>query len=155
MSDIFESDPIVITAYPPMTFGEIQAIYGSYWYYADGGVHEGEFDQISDDGGIADIPFDIIERVLDTFRITDDRRAAAERDAISTFDRNDPDLLDVQVHHSDGSYTQWWFDTETLDWWTDTNGEGTPDLRVQYFDGGWWADLDFNGTFERQVSPGG
>jgi hypothetical protein len=152
---MFESDPIIVTAPHTMTFADIEALYGSY-AYADGGGWE-DWDQIRSDegGGIADIPFDIMERILDTFRITDDRRAAAARDEMSTFDRNNPNLLDVHLYNSDGSYTQWWFDTGTQDWWTDTNGEGTPDLVVRHIGGSWWADLDFNGTFEREVSPGG
>jgi hypothetical protein len=59
--------------------------------------------------------------------------------------------MDVLWRNPDGSVTQWWYDSGTGDWWTDTNGEGTPDLVVRRIGGGWWADLDFDGSFERQV----
>ncbi|GEM_PF-2491340 len=77
------------------------------------------------------------------------------RDNHSTFDGTAPGMAAYQMYNADGSQQigTCWYNFNTQQWWVDTNNNGTPDIVAKYNAAadGYYADLDFNGTYETKL----
>lgn len=104
--------------------------------------------------------YDKLASTADTIKKWRELTSPTSRDVIwrdnhSTFDGigRQQYLSEVDVIKNGQVVTNGWYDTQSQQWWFDTNNNGTPDIVAKYNSNldKMFADLDFNGTYETEL----
>lgn len=137
MTDIFESDPIIVTGTPPsMTYAELEAIYG-YYAYPDGGLPPGAYDGIDDGELLKEVDFgdflrDVLAAILGEVGADALSGENADEEAVSNLFHPEDVVYTaadgggwVAAHDDDGDG-----DADTFIVFMDGNGNGIPDVAI-------------------------